>query len=120
MSDDCERLFSSTKILLKDCRSRLQIDIIKANKCLCYLYRPPWKGLYNNEEVGVLEGEPDDQPRSFKEAVKARLAALKATNAAAELVDNKDNLQEEYAAIEADGDKVEVDKVDKVYPANQS
>ncbi|OCK87312.1 uncharacterized protein K441DRAFT_594670, partial [Cenococcum geophilum 1.58] len=32
--DKCERLFSSYKILLEDCRSRLQMDIIKANKCL--------------------------------------------------------------------------------------
>ena len=60
------------------------------------------------------------QPRSFKEAIKARLAALKARDATAQLVDNKDSLKEEYAAIKVDGDKVGVDKVDKVYPANQS
>ena len=96
------------------------MDIIEVNECLRYLYGPPWKGLYDNKEVGILEGELDNQPRSFKEAAKARLAALKATDAAAELVDNKDNLQEEYAAIKADGDKVKVDKVDKVYPADQS
>ena len=96
------------------------MDIIKVNKCLRYLYRPPRKGLYNNKEVGVLEGEPDNQPRSFKEAVKARLATLKATDATAQLVDNKDGLKDEYAAIKVDGNKVGVDKVDKVYPADQS
>ena len=68
------------------------MDIIKVNKCLYYLYGPLQKGLYNNKEVGVLEGEPDNQPRSFKKAVKAQLAALKATDAAAQLVDNKDGL----------------------------
>ena len=47
------------------------MDIIKANKCLYHLYRPPRKGLYNNKEVGVLEGELDNQLQSFKEAVKA-------------------------------------------------
>ena len=96
------------------------MDIIKANKYLCYLYRPLQKGLYNNKEVGVLEEEPDNQPRSFKEAAKAQLAALKATDAAAQLVDNKDGLKDKYAAIKVNGDKVGVDKVDKVYPANQS
>ena len=120
MLDDCERLFSSVKILLEDRRSRLQMDIIKANECLRYLYGPPRKGLYDSKEVGVLEGESDNQPRSFKEATKARLAALKATDAAAQLVDNEDGLKEEYAAIKVDGDEVGVDEVDKVYPADQS
>jgi hypothetical protein len=94
------------------------MDIIKANKCLRHLYGPPRKGSYNNKEVGVLEGEPDDQPRSFKEAAKARLATSKAADAAAGLADDKDDLQEEYAVIEADGDKVNVDEVDEVYPAD--
>ena len=34
ISDECERLFSSYKILLEDRRSHLQMDIIKANECL--------------------------------------------------------------------------------------
>jgi len=34
------------------------------------------------------------------------------------LVDNEDNLQEEYAVIEVGGDKVEVNEVDKVYLAD--
>ena len=96
------------------------MDIIKANECLYYLYRPPQKGSYNNKEVGVLNREPDNQPRSFKEAVKAWLAASKATDAAAQLVDDEDGLKEEYAAIEVNGNKVGVDEVDKVYPADQS
>ena len=96
------------------------MDIIEANECLRHLYGPPRKGLYNNKVVGLLEGEPDNQPWSFKEAIKARLAALKAADAAAQLVDNN-NLQEEYAAIKVNGNKVKVnkvDKVDKVYPAD--
>jgi len=95
------------------------MDIIEANKCLRHLYGPPRKGSYDNKEVGVLEGEPDNQPRSFKEAAKARLATSKAADAAAQLVNDEDDLQEEYAAIEADGDEVgvdEVDEVDEVYP----
>lgn len=96
------------------------MDIIEANERLHYLYGPPWKGLYDNKEVGVLEGEPNDQLRSFKEAAKARLAALKVADATAQLVDNKNDLQEEYAAIEVDGDEVEVDEVDKVYSTDQS
>ena len=58
MLDDCEWLFSSTKILFKDCCSRLWIDIIKANKCLYYLYRPLQKGIFNSEDVGEVKGEP--------------------------------------------------------------
>ena len=96
------------------------MGIVKANKRLRHLYKPPRKGLYDNKEVGVLEGEPDNWPRSFKEAVKVWLAALKVTDAAAQLVDNEDNLQQEYAAIKVDGDKVGVDKVDEVYPAHLS
>ena len=46
--DECERLFSSYKILLEDRHSRLRIDIVKVNKCLWYSYGPPQKGTFNN------------------------------------------------------------------------
>ena len=38
MSDECERIFSSAKILISDRRSRMLPDIIEANECLrsCY------------------------------------------------------------------------------------
>ena len=73
--DKCERLFSSCKILLEDRRSRLQIDIIEANKCLRHWYGPPRKGTFNDTDVGVTEGEPTPQMVSPKEALKARVAA---------------------------------------------
>ncbi|OCK88545.1 uncharacterized protein K441DRAFT_587849, partial [Cenococcum geophilum 1.58] len=58
MSNDYKRLFSSAKILLKDRRSWLRMDIIKANKCLRYLYGPPQKGIFNSKDVSEIEEEP--------------------------------------------------------------
>ena len=58
MSDKYKRLFSSYKILLKDCRSRLQMDIVKANKYLRHSYSRPQKGVFNDQVVGEVEGEP--------------------------------------------------------------
>ena len=57
MLDKYKRLFNSAKILLKDYCSRLQIDIIKANKSLCYLYRPLLKGTFNNKDVAEVEAK---------------------------------------------------------------
>ena len=71
MLDKCERLFSSYKILLEDRRSRLQMDIIEANKCLRHWYGPPRKGTFDNTDIGVIEGEPIPQMVSLKEALKA-------------------------------------------------
>jgi len=34
------------------------MDIIKANKCLYYLYGPPQKGIFNSKDIGEIEGEP--------------------------------------------------------------
>jgi hAT family C-terminal dimerisation region len=34
MSAECERVFSSTKILISDRRNRLKDDIIEANECI--------------------------------------------------------------------------------------
>jgi len=53
------------------------MDIIKANKCLRHWYGPLVKGLFNNAEVGVTEGEPIPPLISPKEALKARVAAYK-------------------------------------------
>ena len=38
MSSECERLFSSTKLLLSDRRARMKEDIIEASECLRYWY----------------------------------------------------------------------------------
>jgi len=51
------------------------MDIIKANECLYYWYRPPRKGTFNDIDIGVIEGEPIPQIVSPKEALKARVAA---------------------------------------------
>ena len=69
------------------------MDIIKANKCLRHWYGPPRKGMFDNTDVGVTEGEPTPQMVSPKEASKARVSAYKeameeATNAAAEAAAN--------------------------------
>ncbi|CCE35411.1 uncharacterized protein CPUR_06841 [Claviceps purpurea 20.1] len=45
MSDDCERLFSSAKMLLSDRRSRSTMDIIEACECL-----RQWLGVFGKEE----------------------------------------------------------------------
>jgi hypothetical protein len=58
ISDKYERLFSGCKILLKDYRSRLRMDIVKANKCLRHSYGRPQKGVFDNQVVGEVEGEP--------------------------------------------------------------
>jgi hAT family C-terminal dimerisation region len=58
MSDECERLFSSAKILLNDHRSRLKIDIIEASECLRAWYGPPTHRTFDDKTIGVLEGEP--------------------------------------------------------------
>ena len=58
MSDECERLFSSAKILLNDHRARLKIDIIEASECLRAWYRPPMHRTFDDKSVGILEGEP--------------------------------------------------------------
>ena len=71
----------------------MQIDIIKANKYLCYWYRPPHKSIFNNTDVGVTEREPTPQIVLPKEALKAQVAAYKeameeAVKAAAEAATN--------------------------------
>src|SRR6266516_3112886 len=56
MSDECERLFSSCKILLEDRSSRLMMDIIEANECLRHSYAAPRKGTFDDEEAGEWKG----------------------------------------------------------------
>ena len=63
------------------------MNIIKANKVLRYAYRPPPKGIFNNEEVDDLVGEPYKRV-SLKEAAKARLAAAIAAEASAQVENN--------------------------------
>ena len=94
MSDKYERLFSSCKILLEDRRSRLKIDIIKANKYLRHGYRPPLRVYLIIRTFGKAEGEeqdPQEAELSLKGQAKARLAAAVAAEVAA---------QGEYAAAD--------------------
>ena len=60
MSDDCERLFSSAKLLITDRRSCLKMDIIEANECLRAGYGNPRKGIFDDKAIGV-EGEQRDK-----------------------------------------------------------
>ncbi|KAG6246155.1 hypothetical protein E4U23_004832 [Claviceps purpurea] len=48
MSDDCERLFSSAKMLLSDRRSRLKMDIIEGGECL-----RQWLGVIDQDDADV-------------------------------------------------------------------
>jgi len=41
MSAECERVFSSAKLLISDTRNRLSVDIIEANECLKAWYGRP-------------------------------------------------------------------------------
>ena len=60
MSDDCERLFSSAKLLLTDRRSRLRMDIIEASECLRAWYGRPERKAFDSLEIGFLESEEGD------------------------------------------------------------
>jgi hypothetical protein len=61
MSDECERLFRSAKILLSDRRSRPKIDIIKASECLRSWFGPPAQNTSKDINIGRLKGESDLQ-----------------------------------------------------------
>ena len=56
MSDECKQLFSSTKILLEDRRSRLKMDIVKVNKLLQHLYRPLPQGAFDDDNIKIIKG----------------------------------------------------------------
>jgi hypothetical protein len=87
ISGKYEWLFNSYKILLEDRRSRLKMDIIKANKYLRPRHRPPIKGIFNNKDIGKAEGkeqDPQEAELSLKGQAKARLAAAVAAEAAAQ------------------------------------
>jgi len=78
------------KIILKDRHSRLQIDIIKANKALRYLYGLLPRGTFGNEEVDEIVGEACER-MSLKEAARARLTATVAAEASAQVEDHITN-----------------------------
>ena len=98
------------------------MDIIEANECFCHWYGPLVKGLFNNAEVGVTEGEPAPPLISPKEASKARVAAYKkamedaAKAAAAAVAAEEDTLAEPSEPIELDLDD-ENDSDDDAYAA---
>ena len=60
------------------------MDIIEANKCLWYKYRPPPKGTFNNKDISKAEGEEQEAELSLKEQAKAHLTAAVAAEAAAQ------------------------------------
>jgi hypothetical protein len=73
MSDECERLFSSAKLLISDRRSALKMDIIEANECLRAWYGKPRKGTFDDKEVGIEEGEQwDDSDKRGSEEASVR------------------------------------------------
>ncbi len=46
MSSECERVFSSAKLLVTDNRNRLKVDIIEANECLKWWFGKPADGAF--------------------------------------------------------------------------
>ena len=52
MTAECERVFSSSKILISDRRNRLKDDIIEASECLNYWYR---QGYFEQSSIEALE-----------------------------------------------------------------
>jgi hypothetical protein len=66
MSDECERLFSSAKLLISDRRSRLHIDIIEANECLRAWFGRPEKASFDDKDIGKEEGEIWDDTGSIQ------------------------------------------------------
>jgi hypothetical protein len=54
MSDECERLFSSAKLMIVDPRGRLKADIIDACECLRSWYGPPRNGSTGDEKRIVI------------------------------------------------------------------
>ena len=69
MSDDCERLFSSAKLLLADRRSRLHMDIIEASECLRAWYGRPERQAFDNSEIGLMEHETGDEVAADAQSV---------------------------------------------------
>ena len=68
MSDECERLFSSAKILLSDRRCRLKMDIIEASECLRAWYGRPARKSFDDDAIGAMEGELPANGEEGKEA----------------------------------------------------
>jgi hypothetical protein len=68
MSSECERVFSSAKLLLTDRRNRLNPDAIEANECLRNWYGKPPDGAFDidiDEQAAVyqMELEEDGLPQ---------------------------------------------------------
>lgn len=118
MSDKCERLFSSAKILLEDRRSRLRIDIVEANELLRHSYGPPPQGAFDDDDVEVVEGVEErdkmvllDEYKLAQEVILLSLAAAEQEAIRAEddaeqaaVAAGEKPLEETLAAIEVDDD----------------
>ena len=76
------------------------MDIIKANKYLCHLYRPPRKGTFDSKDIGKVKGEPQDILISPAEALKRRVAAYEATAAVAAAAAAQSEEVEEVVEVE--------------------
>ena len=57
MSDEYKWLFSSAKLLLTDRHSWLRLDIIEASKYLQAWYEHPKCNTFDDEDIGLMEGE---------------------------------------------------------------
>ena len=57
MSSECERVFSSAKLLISDRRNRLQPDVIEANECL--------RSWYGRPEQGAFDVDIDDELETY-------------------------------------------------------
>lgn len=117
MSDECERIFSSTKHLISDSRNRLHMDVIDASECL-----KSWLGEAS-DGVESLSKEAEEETHkgknfSYAEIRQNRDAALEAQadedaervteNVKAIWVDDneagRDELHDEWAVSSEDDD----------------
>jgi hypothetical protein len=86
MSDECERLFSSAKMLVTNRRSCLKIDIIEANECLRAWYGRPKKSTFEDQEIGREEGEQWDNQDEQEGTVGGEEGGIKDSNATGSIV----------------------------------
>ena len=112
---------SSYKILFKDQRLYLKINIIEANKWLCYSYRPPRSNIFDNKGVRLVKRELqlsllyNPTLEQLKEYIKKRqtIDIATATTAQVEEEDIKEDNKEVLAIIKRASNKGGDDNKDK-------
>jgi hypothetical protein len=106
MSDECERLFSSTSILLEKRRRRLGMDIIEANECLRSSYGPQATDAFDDAEHAASLGASRASPASLAEQAEERLRTSHREEADAMATDGDDEALAEQELREAEEEAI--------------